>query len=58
MFGCCFLKLFLRTVYENIENVIKMLSENSLLFKFNVFLCFSKKKQIVNQTYFPYFSYF
>ena len=35
-----FLKLFLRTVYENIEYVIKMLSENSLLFKFNVFFMF------------------
>ena len=29
LFNSCFLNLFLRTVFENIENIILMFSENS-----------------------------
>ena len=47
IFGSCFLKLLLRTVFENIENIILMFFENcfcylNLLF-FSI-LFFSEKK--------------
>ena len=48
MFGSCFCKLFLRTVFENIENTILVFSENchcSLNLLFSVFsVSFRKKK--------------
>ena len=41
MFGFCFLKLFLRTVFKKTNNIKKVLSKSSfLLFKFSVFVFF------------------
>ena len=49
MFGSCFLKLFLRTVFENIKNTKILLFENfsySLNLVFLCFLCFLEKKKL------------
>ena len=50
LFGSCFFKLFLRTVFESIENIILMLSENCycflnlMFYVFSVFFITKKKK--------------
>ena len=56
MFGSCFLKLFLRTVFENIKNTNFVFSEK--LFLSSVFsLFFNNKKKNENQTCSSYISY-
>ena len=48
MFGSCFLKLFLKTIFEKIENTILMLSKNNYCYLNLVFFVlsvfFNKKK--------------
>ena len=47
MFGLCFLKIFLRIIFENINNIILVFSKNRSYycsFEFGIFLCFSRKK--------------
>ena len=46
--GSCFLKLFLRTIFENTKNIISVFSENcscSLNLMFSMFSRFFKKKK-------------
>ena len=64
MFGYCFLKLLLRTFFENKDNIILLFFEDyscSLNLVFSVFLVFFWTKKIENQMCFlcfPYPSYF
>ena len=56
LFGFCFQKLLLRTVFENTENTILVFSNNCyIILVFFVFTVFSEEKKTGNQTCFSYF---
>ena len=53
LFGSCFLKLFLRAVFENTENIILMFFENCSYYLNLVFFIFFKTKKIVTKRVLP-----